>query len=113
MVLEGREAHALLHVVRRRGHLRGHGGACGGRLVALATTLTPRPSQDDTLTNAYKVALCVRAQGINVAYAKMVHGAAGAGGGFERVLGVLAATSTRQVTARQHKTYIFSTTIPT
>ena len=81
--------------------------------MALATTLTRQTSQADTLTNAYKVALCVRAQGTNAADAKTVHVAAGAGGGFERVLGVLAATSTRQVTARQHKTYIFSTTIPT
>ena len=48
-------------LVARRGHLRGHGGACGGRLVALATALTPLTSLPDTLTNAYKVAFCVRA----------------------------------------------------
>ena len=48
-------------LVARQGRLRGHGGACGGRLVALATALTPLTSQNDALSNAYKVALCVRA----------------------------------------------------
>ena len=46
---------------RGEGHLRGHGGARGGGTVALATTLTPLTSLPDTLTNAYKVVLCVRA----------------------------------------------------
>ena len=31
--------------------------------MALATTLTPLTTRPDTLSNAYKVALCVRAQG--------------------------------------------------
>ena len=48
-------------LVARQGRLRGHGGACGGRLVDLATTLTTLTRRPDTLTNAYKVAFCVRA----------------------------------------------------
>ena len=59
-------------LVARRGHLRGHGGACRGRLVALATTLTPLTSRPDTIGKAYKVALCVRAQGRIAADAKSV-----------------------------------------
>ena len=59
-------------VGRRRGHLRGHGGACGGRLVALATTMTPLTSLPDTLTNAYEVALRVRTQGRIAADGKSV-----------------------------------------
>ena len=57
--------------------------------MALATTLTPLTTRPDTLSNAYKVALCVRAQGRTSADAKTVHDAAGAGGGFRRVLGPL------------------------
>ena len=48
-------------LVARRGRLRGHGEAHGGRLVALATTLTTLTSRPDTLTNAYKGVFCVRA----------------------------------------------------
>ena len=48
-------------LVARRGHLRGHGGACGGGTVALATTMTRRTSRPDPISNAYKVAFCVRA----------------------------------------------------
>jgi len=57
--------------------------------VALATTLTCRTSRSDTLASAYKVVLCVRAQGRTSADAKTVHDAAGAGGGFRRGLGGL------------------------
>ena len=37
-------------LVARRGRLRGHGGACGGRLVALATILTPLTSLPDAIS---------------------------------------------------------------
>ena len=38
--------------------------------MALATTLTTLTSRPDTITNAYKVALCVLAQGRTLAGAK-------------------------------------------
>ena len=44
----------------RGGHLRGHGGAHGGGTVALATTLMVETCLADTLSKAYKVALCAR-----------------------------------------------------
>ena len=40
--------------------------------MALATTLTPLTSRPDTLTNAYKVVFCVRAQGRITADGKSV-----------------------------------------
>ena len=40
--------------------------------MALATTLTPLTSRPDTISKAYKVALCVRAQGRIAADAKSV-----------------------------------------
>ena len=40
--------------------------------MALATTMTRRTSRPDPISNAYKVALCVRAQGRIAADAKSV-----------------------------------------
>ena len=56
-----RYAAPMQHVLLTLAPARLLGGACGGRLVALATALTPLTSLPDTLTNAYKVAFCVRA----------------------------------------------------
>ena len=96
---------------RRRGHLRGHGGACGGRLVALATTLTPQTSQSDTLTNAYKVALCVHLQETNAADAKTVLRCCWRRRRISSCFGGFARRWRRRYASGRTKMHIFSTPI--